>query len=84
MDLNASMIPWAPARPRARAIRRKQRKAVEKVERVECGPILEIMEAIGYRPERNSRDRVDFLILRSTSGRTPGITMARALSLEPS
>ena len=57
---------------------------MEKVERVECGPMLEIMEVIGYQPDRKSRDLVDSLFLLSTSMHIHGIRPARALNLGPS
>ena len=81
------MILWAWARRRAKARRARATKAAakaERVEKVEFGQRLLIMEATGCRPELKSRDRVDFPFPRSTNIRTHGITMARALSLEPS
>ena len=85
--MNGLTIRWVWARRRGKARRARATKAaakVEKVEKLEFGQQLEIMEATGYRPERKSRDRADFLFLRSTSSPTPGITMARAFSVEPS
>ena len=85
--MNGLTIRWVWARRRGKARRARATKAaakVENVEKVEFGQQLEITEATGYRPERKSRDRADFISLRSTNTRTPGITMARALSLEPS
>ena len=58
--------------------------ALEKVERVEYGPVLGIMEVTGYRPGRRSRELVDSLSPLSISMRIHGIMLGKALNLGPS
>ena len=57
---------------------------MEKVERVECGPVLEIIEFIGCRPDHRSRELVDSLSPLSISMRIHGIMLGKALNLGPS
>ena len=77
------MIPWASARPRARARKLRLRKALEKVEKAECGPALEITEVIGCRPERRSKELVDSLSHLSTNTHIRGIMLGKALNQGP-